>query len=406
MVENSKIKILLLDDEPYMLKLIGMMLNNLGFTQVTAFENGHAALEFVDRSEQAPDLILLDLNMPQMDGIEFVRHLVERSYSGSLILVSGEDERMLQTAESLIRAHQIPILGRLHKAVTPQTLASLLDTWSPSDPQRRSVPKKIYSASDVRAAISNGELVNYYQPQVTVATGQVVGVETLVRWRHPADGMVFPDQFIGIAEEHGMINDLTAVVLAESLSQLKAWRETGLLLRVAINVSMDNLASLDFPDFVARLAAEANVAPRNVILEVTESRLMKDLRAPLEILTRLRLKRFSLSIDDFGTGHSSLSQLRDFPFDELKVDRGFVHGADKNETTRAIYLASMGLAKQLNMVSVAEGVEDRVDWDFLRSTGCNLAQGYFIAKPMPAGALTDWIKVWEKRIQEELLITP
>jgi EAL domain-containing protein (putative c-di-GMP-specific phosphodiesterase class I) len=290
--------------------------------------------------------------------------------------------------------------------MTPQNLASLLNAWVPSAPQRRNISEKIYSASDVLAAISNGEFVNYYQPQVTAPTGQLVGVETLVRWHHPVDGLVFPDQFIGIAEEHGLINDLTAAVLAEAMSQLKAWRNAGLLLRVAINISMDNLASLEFPDFVASLAAEANVAPRNVILEVTESRLMKDPRATLEILTRLRLKRFSLSIDDFGTGHSSLSQLRDFPFDELKVDRGFVHGASQNETIRAIYLASMGLAKQLNMVSVAEGVEDRADWDFLRGTGCKLAQGYFIAKPMPAGALADWIKVWEKRIQEELLITP
>jgi EAL domain-containing protein (putative c-di-GMP-specific phosphodiesterase class I) len=290
--------------------------------------------------------------------------------------------------------------------MTPQNLASLLNAWVPSAPQRRNISEKNYSASDVHAAISNSELVNYYQPQVKASTGQFVGVETLVRWNHPVDGMVFPDQFIGIAEEHGLINDLTAVVLAESLRQLKAWRETGLLLRVAINVSMDNLVSLEFPDFVASLAAEADVAPRNVILEITESRLMKDQRAPLEILTRLRLKRFGLSIDDFGTGHSSLSQLRDFPFDELKVDRGFVHGAAQNETIRAIYLASLGLAKQLNMVSVAEGVEDRADWDFLRGTGCKLAQGYFIAKPMPADALTDWVKVWEKRIQEERLITP
>lgn len=405
MIENAMIKILLLDDEPYMVKLIGLMLNNLGFTQVTAFESGHAALEFVDRSDHAPDLILLDLNMPEMDGIEFVRHLVERKYNGSLILVSGEDERMLQTAESLIRAHQIPILGRLHKAVTPQSLASLLDTWDPSCAQGRSVAKIIYSASDVRAAISNGELVNYYQPQVVVATGQVVGVETLVRWRHPKDGLVFPDQFIGVAEEHGLIDKLTEVVLTGAVAQTRVWRAKGLALRVAINVSMDNLTSLGFPDFVTGQTAATGLSPEDVVLEVTESRLMKDFRAPLEILARLRLKRFGLSIDDFGTGHSSLAQLHDFPFDELKVDRTFVHGAFEDATIRAIYDASLGLAKQLGMNSVGEGVEDRDDWDFLLRTGCSLAQGYFIARPMPAAELPDWIQVWEQRVQDECLIT-
>ena len=138
---------------------------------------------------------------------------------------------------------------------------------------------------------------------------------------------------------------------------------------------------------------------------MTESQLMKSLSVSLEILTRLRLKRFSLSIDDFGTGHSSLSQLRDITFDELKVDQGFVHGAASNNTLRAIYHASLGLTKQLGMKTVAEGVEDRSDWDFLRSTGCDMAQGYFIAKPMPASEIPDWISAWEANF-ENLMVSP
>jgi len=132
---------------------------------------------------------------------------------------------------------------------------------------------------------------------------------------------------------------------------------------------------------------------------------MRNLSAPLEILTRLCLKRFSLSIDDFGTGHSSLSQLRDIPFDELKADQGFVHGAADNDTLRAICCASLSLAQQMGMKTVAEGVEDQADWDFLRSTSCDLAQGYFIAKPMPAGEIPDWISAWEANI-ENLMKSP
>jgi EAL domain-containing protein (putative c-di-GMP-specific phosphodiesterase class I) len=141
-----------------------------------------------------------------------------------------------------------------------------------------------------------------------------------------------------------------------------------------------------------------------VVLEVTESQLMRDRRAPLEILTRLRLKRFRLSIDDFGTGHSSLAQLRDIPFDELKIDQSFVHGAWNNATVRAMFDASLGLAKQLDMEIVAEGVEDRDDWDFLRKTECDIAQGYFIARPMPAADLPEWIKSWEIRAHEEFQV--
>jgi EAL domain-containing protein (putative c-di-GMP-specific phosphodiesterase class I)/ActR/RegA family two-component response regulator len=396
----------MLDDEPFMLKLIGHVLANLGFTHVTSFDSGRAALESFDSPHTPPDLILLDLNMPEMDGVEFVRHLVERLYTGNLILISGENERMLQTAVKLMRAHQISVLGHLHKPVKPEALSALLDKWTPPSLGSPRAANKVYDAGAVRAAINNNELVNYYQPKVAVTTGRVVGVETLVRWRHPEDGMVFPDQFIGVAETHGLIDDLTRAVLTSALAQAKVWQDEGLALRVAVNVSMDNLASLDFPDFVAGLAANAGVWPQEVVLEVTESRLMLDMRAPLEVLTRLRLKRFRLSIDDFGTGNSSLAQLRDIPFDELKIDQSFVHRAWIDETLRAMYDASLGLARQLGMAVVAEGVEDRDDWDLLRRTGCDFAQGYFIARPMPAADLPGWIQTWKTRVREEFPAIP
>ena len=399
MVEKSAFRVLVLDDEPFMLKLLARMLENLGFAQVTTCDSGSIALDCIASPSGAPDLILLDLNMPQMDGIEFVRKLVARRYAGSLILVSGEDQRMLQTAEKLVQAHGITILGSLHKPPTLEGLAALLKKWSLPSPVGSRAAKKRYSADEVRAAISKGELVNYYQPKVVVATGEVMGVESLVRWRHPVHGMVFPDEFIGVAEAHGLIDDLTRVVLTGALAQAKAWQQAGLVLVVAVNVSMDNLSSLGFPDLVARLAAEAGVPPQGITLEVTESRLMQNRRAALEILTRLRLKRFGLSIDDFGTGNSSLAQLRDIPFGELKIDRSFVHGAGTNATIRAIYDASLGLAKQLGMEVVAEGVEDRDDWDFVHGTGCDLSQGYFIAKPMPAGDLPRWMETWHEWVR-------
>ena len=342
--------------------------------------------------------------MPEMDGIEFLRHLVDRRFTGSLILISVEDERMLQTAEKLVRVHKIPALGHLHKPVNPEDLSALLEKWTPPHLLVPRATKKAYGADEVRAAIVNDELVNYYQPKVDMANGKVVGVESLVRWRHPQDGMVFPDRFVGVAEEHGLIDDLTRAVIVEAFAQAKTWQDDGLHLRVALNISMDNLASLEFADYVAAAASSAGIVPGDIVLEVTESRLMKELSAPLEILTRLRLKRFSLAIDDFGTGHSSLIQLRDIPFDELKVDRSFVHGVASNDTLRAIYSASLSLAQHLGMKTVAEGVEDRADWDFLRSTGCDLAQGYFIAKPMPAGEIPDWITTWEAKVEN--LIEP
>jgi EAL domain-containing protein (putative c-di-GMP-specific phosphodiesterase class I)/FixJ family two-component response regulator len=395
MTHKSTLKIWLLDDEPFMLKLHEHILTNLGINDVTSYDNGKSVIASLESSNSQPDLILLDLNMPKMDGIEFVRHLSGISYSGSIILVSGQDLRMLQTVERLTNVHKISVLGYLQKPINLDVLSALLDKWEPTVYGRQRPAKKIYGVNDVRAAIVNNELVNHYQPKVNVASGKVMGVESLVRWRHPKDGMVFPDQFIVTAEEHGLINDLTQVVINEAFSQAKAWQDSGLSLRVAINISMENLDSLEFSDDVWMAAATAGIVPDDIILEITESRLMKNLSTAVEVLTRLRLKGFHLSIDDFGTGHSSLAQLRDLPFNELKVDQSFVHGAASNETLSSIYKASLSLAQQLGMKSVAEGVEDQADWDFIASSDCNMAQGYYIAKPMPAEKIHDWIIRWE-----------
>jgi EAL domain-containing protein (putative c-di-GMP-specific phosphodiesterase class I)/FixJ family two-component response regulator len=397
MDNKTTVKILILDDEPFMLKLLDRMLGNSGYTQVSTCDNGQQALALVGKLESYPDVILLDINMPQMDGVEFVRHLVDHRYLGSLILVSGEDERVLQSVETLVRAHKISVLGHLRKPVQPQGLCDLLDKWEAPVAGANRVVEPVVDPAELASAIARGELLNYYQPKVRVASGELLGLETLVRWQHPTRGMVPPDQFIGIAEQNGLIDDLTLSVMAAALAQARVWKDAGLELRLAVNLSMDNLNSLNFLDELVELTARAGVAPQDMVLEVTESRLMEDQRIPLEILTRLHLKRFHLSIDDFGTGNSSLTQLRDIPFDELKIDQSFVHGAWSNATQCAMFDASLGLAKQLNMESVAEGVEDQSDWDFLRQRGCNLAQGYFIAPPMPAEDLPAWLAAWELR---------
>lgn len=399
MTEKSEIRIMLLDDESFMLKLLTHMLANLDYTLVVTCSNGRNALEWMDSTLIPLDLILLDINMPDMDGIEFVRHLVDKNYTGSLILVSGEDERLQQTAENLIRARGLTSLGHLQKPINPIELSALLATWQPACSTILRAAKKAYSGDDVRAAIVNGELINYYQPKVSLTSGKVVGAESLVRWQHTEDGIVYPDQFIGVAERHALIEDLTRGVVSAAFAQSRSWQNDGLHMRIAVNLSMDNLAKLTFAEYLLTAADLAGIAPDSIVLEVTESRLMRDMSTTLDILTRLRLKRFNLSIDDFGTGHSSLLQLRDIPFNELKVDRGFIHGIAGNPTLRAIFNSNISLAQQLHMRTVAEGVEDRADWDFLRSTSCTLAQGYFIAKPMPAEEFPDWTVAWENNVK-------
>jgi EAL domain-containing protein (putative c-di-GMP-specific phosphodiesterase class I)/ActR/RegA family two-component response regulator len=393
-MRDGQPKILAVDDEPFMLELLVHMLADTGFHSVRTCSCAQQALAIIDTPE-APDLVLLDLMMPGMDGVEFVRELGERRYGGSLILLSGEDEQTLASVESLVQVHGIKVLGHLRKPAARADLMDLIGRWTPpASPGTAGHSARSYAPDELRAAIANGEILNYYQPAVAIATGQVVGVECLVRWKHPSSGIVPPDHFVPLAETSGLIDELTRVVLATALSDAKAWQDAGLALKLAVNISMESLAALDFPDSLAKTVAAAGIRASNVVVEVTESRYMANPAAALDVLTRLRMKRFRLSIDDFGTGYSSLQKLTVVPFDELKVDRDFVHGASHDARRRAIVEASLQLARQLGLRSVAEGVEDAEDWNFLLSRGCDLAQGYYIARPMPAGEVVGWVAEW------------
>jgi EAL domain-containing protein (putative c-di-GMP-specific phosphodiesterase class I)/FixJ family two-component response regulator len=406
-IDPSTAGILLLDDDPFMLKLLGVMLRQLGFKHLAAYDNGEKALQQVTQTQTPVDLIFLDINMPGMDGVEFIRQLVDCRYGGSVILVSGENSRILESVEKLIEAHHLVALGRLEKPVKPEILAALIGRLKPNRGHREVVHSdgEIYSVDELRASIAQGELVNHYQPKVALATFEVVGVESLVRWQHPIDGIVLPDQFLGLAEQHGLLTDVTGVVLLEAMKQSKAWSQAGHPIPIAVNVSMDDLIALDFPDVAAKLAASVGIEPGSLTLEVTEGQVMRQRSTILDVLSRLSLKRFGLAIDDFGTGHSSLAQLRDLPFNELKVDRGFVHGASKDPTCHAICSASLRMAHQLRMKVVAEGIEDQEDWDFLAHLGCDIGQGYYIARPMPAAAVLDWIAAWGKKTGSAGLLT-
>ena len=402
---NRKItnNILVLDDDQFMLQLIAHMLENQGCTSVTGSDNGREALEMVDSPRGRPELIFLDLNLPGMDGMEFVRHLVERNYSGSLVLMSGEDDQLLRSSTKLVRSHNIPVVGSLHKPITAEMLTSVIDSAFPprqADIAASGNGKRI--ADELRVAIDEGQLINYYQPMVSLANGDIVGVEVLVRWLKPQGESVSPYKFLGVAEAFGLIQDLARLVLHNAMLQIKAWQDAGLPLQLSVNVSEYNIEALDFADTVTALAAEAGIAPQHVTLEVAEGWLpMNDLRAPLETLTRLHLNRFRLALDEFGTGYSTLAQLRDLPFDEIKIDRNFVCQVATDAKIRAKYQSDLAMARQLQMAVVAVGVENIEDWRVLRSTGCDFAQGGFIAEAMPAEELPGWMRNWKLRVETE-----
>jgi EAL domain-containing protein (putative c-di-GMP-specific phosphodiesterase class I)/CheY-like chemotaxis protein len=388
-------EILLLDDDPLQLKLLARTLNGLGYKQLLGCSSAAAALTALNSPTRNIGLILLDLNMPGVDGIAFLRLLGERRAEIPVVLVSGEDERLIETAARFGASQNIKILGSVPKPVWPAELRSVLERWeTPAPPPPR--PKQ-YPAEEVARAILHGELVPHYQPVVELATGALVGVEALVRWQHPQDGIVMPGQFIAVAEERGLIRDLTRIMIRAGMMQRQQWRDQGLEISVAVNVSMDDLGRADFADYVFSELDRTGLPAKDLVLEVSEQRFAQNPDAALATVSRLRLRRITMSIDDFGTGTSSLAQLRDLPFNEVKVDGSFVHGAGSNAILGAIVNSSLDLAQRIGMRTLAEGVEDSADWVFLRANKCDHAQGYFIATPMPASELTTWLPSWEKR---------
>lgn len=380
-----------------MLEVQLRMLQGLGYSQLTTAATAQEALLQLEHDPHSAELLVCDLAMPDMDGIQFLQTLNASPFRGSVILLSGISARVMHTVQKLLGGSQLTILGALTKPATPGALRGLLECWTPQTGLNATTQPLIFTADDLRAASRERQWVVHYQPQVDLKTGEVVGMEALVRWTHPRYGLLHPEHFILQAEQCGAIDGLTDQVVSDSLAQQASWRSTGLRVQMAINVSTQNLQTPDFWRILTGGALGAGVAPQDVTLEITETRLMSSSRAPLENLVRLRLQGFNLSIDDFGVGHSSLAQLRDLPFTELKVDRGFVKGARNNQIVRPILEGSLGIAKRMGMRSVAEGVETEDDWRLMRELECDMAQGHFIAQPMPVEHVEEWLQLWQAR---------
>jgi diguanylate cyclase (GGDEF)-like protein/PAS domain S-box-containing protein/excisionase family DNA binding protein len=253
-------------------------------------------------------------------------------------------------------------------------------------------PSRLDLIAALRQAIALGALRLHYQPKLAVASGAVCGVEALVRWQHPQYGLIPPDQFICLAEQTGLIAPLTRWVLEAALRQCRRWQRRGLPLALAVNLSMWDVHDPEFPDNIAHFLRATNVPPDALRVELTESTIMADADHALDVLTRLAALGVRLSVDDFGTGYSSLSYLKRLPVDEIKIDRSFVQHMATQSHDAAIVASTIGLGRGLGLRVVAEGVEDRQTWDLLAGLGCDVVQGYYVSRPLPALAFARWLR--------------
>jgi EAL domain-containing protein (putative c-di-GMP-specific phosphodiesterase class I) len=250
---------------------------------------------------------------------------------------------------------------------------------------------RLETVEQLRAGIAAGELVLHYQPKLDLRTGAVDGVEALVRWAHPDRGLLAPDAFIDLAESSGLMPQLTAAVLDQALAQCRAWADAGLDLDVSVNVSPTDLVHEDFPVEVAAALLRHRLPPTRLVLEVTESLLMADRERAVRVLERLREAGVGISIDDYGTGYSSLAYVASLPVTELKLDRTFVTSMDSPRAA-AVVTSTLQLARSLGLVLVAEGVEDVATIAALADLDCDVVQGYHVSRPLPPGQLEAWLR--------------
>lgn len=383
---DAKNRLLIIDDEVEIRRFVATVGRKLGFD----VRDTDDPVEFRKQiREYLPTVVVMDLHMPKADGIELLRVLAEEKCQAAVLLLSGADARVLNTAQRLGSTQGLDMVGALQKPVMLQDLESRLKKARDS--------YESIGVEELRSAIEDGQLCVHYQPKIArtaAGTWNIEGAEALVRWMHPERGLLAPGSFIPLAEESDLMLPLTNCVMHETVKQLAKWTASGLSLTVAVNVAAQALTDLQFPDVLSTLLQRYGVDNHRLILEITETTAMQDPNTTMDILARLRLKQIELAVDDFGTGFSSLQQLYYMPFSELKIDSSFVKDIPESEEAMTIVKTIVQLAHNLNMKVCAEGVETTACFQFIDEIGCDKLQGFLISKAVPADEFEDLVHRW------------
>lgn len=386
----NKVKLLVVDDETDFAAFVADVAEEMDFEVLSTDNSREFALLYTVNI----NIIVLDLFMPGIDGIELLRFLHENKSRASIVFMSGKDSHVLQSAQKLALQQGLTVLGILQKPFRAEELEEILAKYVHRSDAQNDVKNELPSVDKLRQALKNEYIYVVYQPQINLASRKVSGVEALLRWKHPVKGDIPASYFIPLAEENDLISDVTTYTSRAAIRQLGLWKSNGLDLQMSINFSPGILDDLDLPKKLADYTTKMGADISKIMIEVTETAIMSDVTRYMDVLARLRMKGFRLAIDDFGTGHSSLQQLVRAPFSELKIDQVFVRKLDQDQECRTIVEVSILLAHKLGMHVVAEGIENENIWNILCDLGCDEGQGYWMGKPMPAEEIENWVINW------------
>ncbi len=392
-IDFGNLRFLIVDDDRDQRYLIARTVAGMGTARVLEAPSGNEALAILDRAGQAVDIVVTDLQMPEMDGMELIRRIGERKLQVAVVLVSALDGVLLASAATMAQAYGVRVIGTIEKPATRAKFYSVLGQFRAPAPTATASADVVFAptAHDVLSGISAGQIEPFFQAVVELGSGKVVGAEALARWRHPTRGILGPEVFLPPLARAGYLDELSWIMLSMSAMEAGLWRRADLRMTVSVNVSATSLADPGYADAVTQIVTGHGLDPSEMILELTETEAILNIAAALENLTRLRIKGFGLAIDDYGVGYSSMQALSRMPFTEIKIDRSFVAAAASDPKYRLMVEHTIAVAHQLGLKIVAEGVETRTECDLLASLGCDRIQGYLISKPVEGSTFLRWM---------------
>ncbi|WP_285165115.1 EAL domain-containing response regulator [Shewanella goraebulensis] len=373
--------ILVVDDQEIIRQIFIKSLQLLGTYQITEASDGLEAFTLI--KSQPFDLVFCDLNMPVKDGLYLLQRLIEIQYTSPIVLFSGEDETLLNSAKVLATHYHLNILDIVPKPITSVMLKDFIEQASSIKIFPKQKKLVTFTYKQLQYHLVQGHVKAFLQPQYDLKTNQVCGFEALARIVY-GENVISPAQFINAAEDTDLIIPLTKAVILDAFKYFSRLKKPYLSLNLSINLSGKILGDETLPQWIEEQACALGIANSSITCELTETAIPSDPSVMIVALLRLRMMKFKLSIDDFGTGFASLEQLHMLPFHELKIDRCFVSNIINNPKSRALFSRSISLAKDLDLLAVAEGVEDVETKCLIQKLGCSIAQGFYFSKPLPA----------------------
>lgn len=387
-------RLLIVEDDPATRWVLKRLAEKAGYeTSSTPSARGFSEL----KKTFQPTLISLDLKISGGDGVELLSHLAEEGTAVAIMIISGFDNKVLQSTGRMAREMGLNVVKLQQKPLNLQELTRFFQDFNPQPPDRPLLtrqPAALNNSPDplteIRCAIEVGNILPYYQPKVDLASGRVCGVEALARWQHPERGLLLPSEFIPLLEKQGLMRRMTRSILEQSLHDASLWQRRGHELTISVNISPQLLDNKFFPEDIAAALQRYQFPEHLLMLEITETAAMKNPTLISEVLNRLRLKHIRLSMDDFGTGYSSLVELQRMPFSELKIDMQFVQSMLNNADSRTIVEAMIQLGHKLAMQVTIEGVETRTVAELSRELQADIGQGFYFSAAMAADDFIQW----------------